>query len=132
MALSKTVSGAEFQSGYADRPDHKITIEPVTGKFSVYADGIAILETDRALILREGAYPPVYYFPRDVIHMAALRRTEHTTWCPFKGRAAYFSAGDDPASENVAWSYEDPFEEVAGIKDHIAFYSNKVALAVIE
>ncbi len=132
MAISRTVSGAEYESGYADNPDHKIKIEPATGRFAVRAGGALIVDADAALILHEADYPPVYYFARKAADMTALRRTDHTTWCPFKGRASYFSIGDDPAFKNAVWSYEDPFEEVRAVKDRLSFYPNKAAVAVIE
>ncbi len=132
MGTSRTVSGAELDSGYADNPGHKLKIEPATGQFTVRVGGALIVETNAALILYEANYPPAYYFAPEVVDMDALRRSEHTSWCPFKGRASYFSFGDDPAFENAAWSYEDPFEEIAAIKGHFSFYPNKAAVAVID
>lgn len=132
MATSKTVSGAVHASGYDDHPGHKISIEEATSRLIVRAGGKVVVETQAALILREASYPPIYYAPRADIAANALTPTDHTTWCPFKGRAAYFSIGADPAFTNAAWSYEDPFEEVAAIAGRVAFYSNKVAIAVID
>ncbi len=132
MATSRTVSGAELNSGYADNPDHKLRIEPARGRFMVRAGGAMIVKTDAALILYEANYPPAYYFAPEAVDMKALRRSDHTTWCPFKGRASYFSIGDDPAFENAVWSYEDPFEEIGAIKGYLSFYPNKAAVAVID
>jgi uncharacterized protein (DUF427 family) len=130
MGLSRTVSGEMLESGFADRPEHRIVVEPAGEMLKVTAGGRTVLETDAALIVREAHYSPVYYFPRGAIDPALLERTDHTTWCPFKGRAAYFSlhAGGGRLLENAVWSYEDPFERLAQIKDCIAFYPDKAAI----
>lgn len=108
--------------------DH-IKIRPATGTWVVRAAGAVIGESKNALELVEGAYPPVIYFPRSDLAMAFLEPTELTSTCPYKGDASYFTieAKSGPIA-NAAWSYEAPIEAVAAIKDHIAFYSEKVAV----
>ena len=66
-----------------------------------------IADTRNALTLREASYPPVQYIPRRDVDMAALVRSEHTTYCPYKGDASYYSisAGGD-SSKNAVWTYE--------------------------
>ena len=79
------------------------------------------------MTLREAAYPAVQYIPRKDVDMALLERTDHATYCPYKGDCAYFSiaVGGD-RSTNAAWSYEAPYEAVAAIKDYVAFYPDRV------
>jgi uncharacterized protein (DUF427 family) len=60
--------------------------------------------------------------------MASLTKTSHHTQCPFKGEASYFSIGSDAEGANAVWSYETPFDEVADIKEALAFYPNKVVI----
>mgnify|MGYP000591864097 CR=1 FL=1 len=107
----------------------RIRIRNVPGKWVVRAGGAVLGESDRALELTEGEYPPVIYFPRDDIGMAFLEKTDSSTQCPWKGTATYFTvssaAGDIP---DAAWSYENPTEGVAAIKDHIAFYTDRVTV----
>ena len=107
----------------------RIRIRQVPGKWVVRAGGAVLGESDRALELTEGEYPPVIYFPRDDIGMAFLEKTDSSTQCPWKGTATYFTvssaAGDIP---DAAWSYENPTEGVAAIKDHIAFYTDRVTV----
>ena len=107
----------------------RIRIRHVPGKWVVRAGGAVLGESDRALELTEGEYPPVIYFPRDDIGMAFLEKTDSSTQCPWKGTATYFTvssaAGDIP---DAAWSYENPTEGVAAIKDHIAFYTDRVTV----
>ena len=132
MAKSRTVSGAEYEAGFADHPDHRLKVAKAIGRFTVRAAGTLIVETDRAFMLREADYPPVLYFAPEAVDETALRPTDHTTWCPFKGRASYFSIGDDPTLANAVWMYDDPFEEVGAIKGCFAFYPNSVDVAAQE
>jgi len=93
----------------------------------VTVSGKVIADTRDALILREASYPAVQYIPRRDVDMAALTRSEHTTYCPYKGDASYYSipAGGD-RSLNAVWTYENPFEAIAQIKDYVAFYADRV------
>jgi uncharacterized protein (DUF427 family) len=108
-------------------PDHPITIEPTPDRVVVTVGGRVIAATWDALTLREASYPAVQYIPRRDVDMAALARSEQTTYCPYKGDAAYYSipAGGD-RSVNAVWTYESPFEAVAQIKDYVAFYPDRV------
>lgn len=108
-------------------PDHPITIEPNPNRVTVTIGGKVIADSRDALTLREAAYPAAIYFPRKDVDMAALRRTGHATYCPYKGDASYYSIpAGGTRSDNAVWSYETPYDAVAGIKDHLAFYPNRV------
>jgi uncharacterized protein (DUF427 family) len=108
-------------------PDHPITITPSTARVVVTVGGKVIADTTDALDLREASYPVVHYIPRKDVDMAALERTEHGTYCPYKGDASYYSipAGGE-RSVNAIWTYEAPHDAVAIIKDHVAFYPDRV------
>jgi uncharacterized protein (DUF427 family) len=100
-----------------------ITIKKASGTWTVRAGGAVLAESDAALELREGDYPPVIYFPRGDIAMAFLDATEATSHCPHKGDASYFSVVTKSRTlENAAWSYEDPKAGVSEIREHLAFY----------
>ena len=89
--------------------------------------GRVIAETREALTLREAAYPAVLYIPRKDVDMALLERTDRATYCPYKGKCAYYSIPlGGKRSVNAVWTYEDPFAAVAEIKDHLAFYPDRV------
>jgi uncharacterized protein (DUF427 family) len=107
--------------------DHPITIEPNPARVVVSVAGRTVADTRNALTLREASYPPVLYIPRGDVDMSLLERTDHATYCPYKGDCAYYSipAGGQ-RSANAAWSYEAPYDSVAGIKDHLAFYPDRV------
>ena len=108
-------------------PDHPITVTPARGRVTVIAAGRTIADTRAALILKEAAYPPVYYIPRKDVDMARLQRTPHQTYCPYKGECNYYSipVGGE-RSVNAVWTYEAPYAAVAEIKDHLAFYPDRV------
>jgi uncharacterized protein (DUF427 family) len=108
-------------------PDHPISIEANPSRVVVTVDGKVIADTRAALTLREASHPAVQYFPRRDVDMAALTRSEHTSYCPYKGDASYFSipAGGD-RSLNAVWTYETPFKAMAQIKDYVAFYPDRV------
>ena len=108
-------------------PDHPITIEPSPARVVVIVAGRVIADTRDALTLREASYPAVQYIPRRDVDMAALARSEHRTYCPYKGDASYYSipVGGD-RSLNAVWTYETPFEAMAQIKDYLAFYPDRV------
>lgn len=106
-----------------------IKIRKAQGKWVVRAGGAVLGESDAALELTEGDYRPTIYFPRADIGMAFLEKTASTTNCPYKGAASYYTvstaAGDIP---DAAWSYEAPLPGAEAIKDHIAFYTDRVTV----
>jgi len=108
-------------------PDHPISIARNPNRVVVTVAGRVVADTRDALILREAAYPPVQYVPRKDVNMALLKRTEHATYCPYKGDCSYFSIplGGD-RSANAVWTYEAPYPAVMLIKDHLAFYRDRV------
>ena len=108
-------------------PDHPITIARNPARVVVSIAGKVIADTRAALTLREAKYPPVQYIPRRDVEMSLLKRTDHSTYCPYKGDCAYYSIPlGGERSANAVWSYEDPFPDVAEIKDHLAFYPDRV------
>lgn len=112
-------------------PDHPITIEPTGQRVTVTAGNQVIARTDNALTLREASYPPVQYLPLDDVDRSALRPTDHETYCPYKGEASYFTVTTpDGELDNVIWTYEQPYEAVAEIGGHVAFYPDRVDVHV--
>lgn len=110
-------------------PDHPITIAPHPRHVMVTVAGRTIADTHSALALREADYPIVLYIPRKDVDMTLLKRSTHTTHCPYKGDAAYFSLTVDSArGENAIWTYEEPYLPAAAIKDHLAFYADRVKI----
>ncbi len=106
-------------------PDHPISIQRNLARVVVSVAGRVVADTRNALTLREAPYPPVQYIPREDVDFSQLERTDHSTYCPYKGDCSYYSvpAGGEK-SVNVVWSYEDPFPAVVQIKGHVATTSN--------
>ena len=108
-------------------PDHPITIQPSLDRVTVTVAGQVIADSTRALTLREASYPPVQYIPKGDVRMDLLTATAHTTYCPYKGDASYFTiqVGNRTAQDAV-WCYETPYGAVAEIAGHLAFYLDRV------
>jgi len=107
--------------------DHPISIERNPARVVVSVAGHVIADTRDALTLREADYPPVQYFPPEDVDFSQLERTDHATYCPYKGDCSYYSVpAGGRKSVNAVWSYEDPYPAVAQIKGHVAFYPDRV------
>src|SRR4051795_12479262 len=90
-------------------PDHPITIERNPAHITVSVGGRKIADTRNALTLREASYPPVQYIPRRDVDMSLLQRTDHSSHCPYKGDASYYSIiPGGERSKNAVWTYEAP------------------------
>jgi len=108
-------------------PDHPISIQRNAARVVISVAGRVVADTDNAVTLREADYPAVQYIPREDVDFSQLERTDHATYCPYKGECSYYSvpAGGEK-SVNAVWTYEDPFPTVAQIKGHVAFYPDRV------
>jgi uncharacterized protein (DUF427 family) len=108
-------------------PDHPITIASHPTRVVVSVAGHVVADSREALNLREASYPVVLYIPRKDVDMTLLQRTDNSTYCPYKGDASYYSipVGGE-RSVNAIWTYEAPHDAVAIIKDHVAFYPDRV------
>ena len=108
-------------------PDYRVDLVPGVEPIRISFAGAVIVDTTRPLYVRETKHDEAIYFAREDVHFEYLERTEHSSFCPFKGEASYWSLRvGEASSENAVWSYEDPFDEVAGIKDYVAFYPDRV------
>jgi uncharacterized protein (DUF427 family) len=104
-------------------PDDPITIEPNSRRVQVRAGPTVIADTSAALTLREANYPPVQYISRADVDMTQLKRSDHATYCPYKGEVAYFDiVALGEKGVNAVWTYEHPYEAVAEIAEMLAFY----------
>ena len=127
-----------LSEGMADKtvkipgPDHPITVGKNPDRVVVKIGDQVIADTREALSLQEASYPAVQYIPRKDVDLTLLERTDHETYCPYKGDASYYSvlpAGADGV--NAVWTYEQPYDAVADIREHVAFYPNKVSIEII-
>lgn len=111
--------------------NHPIAIEPSQSPIVVRSGARQIAKTIRALSLSEASYPPIQYVPRDDVDMSQLKRSAHTTYCPYKGEANYYSIPAlGEAGVNAVWTYEAPFDAVGAIATHLAFYPDRVSVEI--
>jgi len=104
-----------------------ITIVPNPNRVIVRVGGSIVADSTRALVMRAPGTPDVQYIPREDVDMTRLQRTRHVTHCPYKGDASYWSIRSGPRTlNNAVWSYESPYEAMAQIKGHLAFYADRV------
>jgi uncharacterized protein (DUF427 family) len=108
-------------------PDHPISIERNPARVVVSVAGRVVANSRNALTLREAGYPSVQYIPREDVDFSQLERTDHITYCPYKGDCNYYSIrAGGKKSINAVWTYESPFPPVAHIRGHVAFYPERV------
>ena len=108
-------------------PQHPITVEPAAARITVTAGGTPVADTTAALALQEAKYPTVYYIPLADVRSDVLKPSDHTTYCPYKGDASYYSVATAAGElTDAVWYYAEPYPAVADIAGHVAFYADKV------
>lgn len=112
---------------------HRATVSPASKRQIAKVGDTVIARSSRAVILAEVSprktYPPVVYFPLEDVDQSCLRASTHTSFCPIKGEAGYYTIAAGGATlENAAWFYPKPLAMVAEVKDHVAFYRDKVTV----
>ena len=119
--LQSDVAQTRSHAGY------RLVIETSRKRMRAVFNDQVIADSDQVLVMHETSYAPVYYFPRADVRMDLLRPTDLRTHCPFKGDANYWTIEvEGRSAPNAAWSYEDPYQEAAIVKDHIAFYWDRI------
>jgi uncharacterized protein (DUF427 family) len=114
-------------------PDHPITITPAARRWRARFNGHVIADSADALILKEADHPERIYFPREDVSMEFLTRTRHTSHCPYKGDANYYTlVMDGQFLENVVWTYEEPYPAMEPIAGRLAFYPNQIDLYAVD
>jgi uncharacterized protein (DUF427 family) len=102
-------------------------LEPVPQRLRVVFNGVTIADSTNGYRVLETSSPPTYYIPRADVRMEYLSKSRNRTHCEWKGTAAYWNIEvDGRKSENAAWSYPDPVEQFATIRDYISFYAGRV------
>lgn len=114
-------------------PDHPVHVRTADKRWRAQFAGHVIADSADALILKEGAHPEVIYFPREDVSMEYLSRTSHTSHCPHKGEAAYYTLlMDGNFAENAVWTYEQPYPAAQAVGGRLAFYPDKVELYEVD
>jgi uncharacterized protein (DUF427 family) len=114
-------------------PDHPITVEPSSDRVIVQAGGATVADSTATLVLREANYPPVRYIPIADVDRTLLAPSDASSYCPYKGDASYWSITTEPArGKDAVWFYDQPYAAVEPIRDHVAFYADRVEITVQE
>ncbi len=101
---------------------HTLYFEDSPRRVRVMFNGETVADSRRAKLLHETGHLPVYYFPREDIRMDLLEESDHTTYCPFKGDASYWSVKvGDKAAENAVWGYPEPIDSAPPLAGYVAF-----------
>lgn len=109
---------------------HPITITPNPERVVVRCGDVVVADTTAALTLQESTFPAVQYIPFEDVDAAYLRRSDHWSYCPFKGDASYYDLVIDGREiPHAVWVYEEPYDAMAQIKGHLAFYAHNVSFA---
>lgn len=115
------------ESLYHRFPDYRVALEPSARRVRVRVDGEVVADSESTAIVHETKHDPVVYFPRCDVRFDRLEKTDHETFCPFKGEASYWTIRvGDRTLQNAVWGYEDPFPQVAALADYVAFYPDRV------
>jgi uncharacterized protein (DUF427 family) len=111
---------------------HPITVRPTGSRVTVRVGGVTIADSDGALSLAESSYPVVQYVPIADVDQAVLRPSDNESYCPYKGEASYYSVQlpDGRTETDLIWTYEHPYDAVAEIAGHLAFYSDRSEITV--
>lgn len=118
--------GANNGPGYKQHPEHEVRVEHQGRRVRVVFAGEVIADSADPITLHESRHGPVFYLPRRDVRMDRLARTAHHSYCPFKGEASYYTIKGERPAENAVWSYEQPYDEVSEIREHLAFYPDRV------
>ena len=112
-------------------PDHQISIAPSSDRVVVRSGETTIADSQSTLVLLETNHPPVRYIPLVDVDRSLLAPSDLSTYCPYKGDASYYSIIDgQERGTDAVWFYDQPYPAVAQIKDHVAFYTDRVEFTV--
>lgn len=125
--MSLTSAANNSAPGFAEQPDYQVFLEPCAKRLRVLFNGETVADTTGVMLMRETGLLPVYYFPLADIRQDLLERSDHSSHCPFKGTASYWSlVVEGRRAENALWGYEQPYDEVAELAGYRAFYWKRV------
>jgi len=125
MAMAERV--VRLADSFAPDPDYRISVDAVVEHHRIVLGGVTIADSDEVLVLHETRLEPTYYFPKAHVRMDLMEATDHSTFCPFKGNASYWTVRvGEHSAENALWGYEEPFPEVHEIGGYVSFYRDRM------
>lgn len=118
------------RSAWGERPDYRVDLLARTNVMSAWRGGTRLASSDACLMVDEQDHGLVVYFPPDAVDFTRLEAVDLRTVCPFKGQASYWKAAGDDSAEWVAWSYPEPFGQVARLAGYVAFDQDAVRVTI--
>lgn len=113
--------------GHPRDPYHRIDTIRSSRSVRIELDGVTLADTDRAVFLAETGLPMRYSVPPEDVDTDRLRASDSVWHCPYKGVGTFWDVTvNGETYEDLAWIYEDPFDEARRIADRIAFYDEMV------
>ncbi len=125
--MADAALGKVYRNKWEEVPDYGLHFEPAEKRLQVKFAGEVIVDTEKALMLKEPGHQPVCYVPRADARMDLLERTDHHSHCSWKGHCSYYTIkAGGKVSENAIWSYEEPYPQVEVFKGYLAFYPDRI------
>lgn len=120
--------------GHLRNPNHQVRENVLTERFQAKVDDKVVADSTNVIEVDEDGHPKRYYFPREHVDTTLLSSSDTKSTCPFKGEASYYHLNvGGKVLEDALWSYENPYDEHQALKDHVAFYDDKVpAIKVVK
>lgn len=119
--FSRTPHAGHLNFDLGVAPRNVLYIEEYPRRIRAVLAGETVLDTTRGKLLHETGHLPVLYAPVEDLREDALEATDHTTHCPFKGDASYYSVRvGDRVEENAVWHYPAPLEGATPITGYAA------------
>jgi uncharacterized protein (DUF427 family) len=129
-AFDEWLEEEETIAGHPRDPYHRIDIRRSARPIRIEVDGALLAETTGARLLFETQLPTRFYLPREDVRVE-LTPSERRSYCPYKGHASYSSADvGGRVRQDLGWTYEDAFPEVAAIAGLVAFWDERVDVIV--
>lgn len=123
------MGSAPVRSMYRERPDYRVDLLARTNVMTASLGEIRLARSNACLVVDEQDHGLVVYFPPDAVEFSQLEPTDHRTACPFKGQAVYWRVAGG-AGPGIAWSYPDPFPEVARLAGYVAFDQDEIRVTI--
>jgi uncharacterized protein (DUF427 family) len=130
-SMDRWLEEDEEIEGHPRDPYTRIDVREASRHVIVSLAGTPLAETRRPKLLFETSLPPRIYIARADVRTDLLVRSRTTTYCPYKGRATWWSVrvGDELVAD-VGWSYPEPFPEASTARDHISFLNERLTVVV--
>ena len=108
-------------------------LEPVAARIQVIHHGVTLADTQHALAVLETSHAPTYYVPPADVDWENIAPSERTSFCEYKGQARYHHV-ELPGTfvRDAAWSYPAPSRRFRALRDHVAFYAQKLDACLVD